>query len=66
MAECKKSGKALPERNSRFMGFSCSEKERFTCQYFSHHFIDGTNCMLLRKPRDVRAILGIKAEVKNV
>ena len=59
MAVCLKSGKVLPERNAAFCGFECREKERATCKYYSHNFIDGTNCLLLRKPVDVKSILGI-------
>lgn len=65
MAVCEITGKILPERNAHFAGLECRQHNRFCCKYFSHQFVDGTNCILLRKPRDVRAILGIKSEVKN-
>lgn len=60
MAECCKTGKVLPLRDAYFSGYECREKERFTCLKFSYHFIDGTNCQLLRKPIDVRKILGME------
>lgn len=59
MCKCEKSNKKLPERNGAFMGYECREAKRFYCKYYSFHFIDGTNCMLLRRPINVRAILGI-------
>ncbi len=65
MAVCEKTGKILPKGNAHFAGYECRHHNRFYCKYFSHHFVNGTNCLLLRKPCDVRAILGIKSEVKN-
>lgn len=66
MAKCFMSGKELPELNVHFKGMECREKDRIYCPHFSHNFVNGTNCRLCRKPIDVRTILGIKAEVKNV
>ncbi len=66
MATCVKSGKTLPEINVHLKGYECRENNRIYCQYFSRCFIDGTNCVLLRKPRDIRRILGIEAANKNV
>ncbi len=60
MAVCVKSGQALPERNYHFCGYECKEKERALCPHYSHVFVGGTNCRLLRKPIDVAAILGVK------
>ena len=60
MPICEKSGKELPKRGCNFSGFECREKERFCCLNFSHHFIYGTNCILLRPQIDVAAILGVK------
>ena len=60
MANCVKSGRALPERNVCFSGMECREKDRAVCPHYSHIFVDGTNCRLLRKPVDVMAILGIR------
>lgn len=62
MAECIKNGEALPERNVNFCGHECRNRERFTCKYYSHIFVDGTNCLLLRKPRNVRALLGLETK----
>ena len=59
MAVCEKTGEVLPERTVYCSGFECREKERFTCSNYSHVFSQGTNCRLLRRPIDVRAILGI-------
>ncbi len=60
MCKCIITGEELPERNTYFSGHECRNKDRFCCKHFSHYFVDGTNCQLLRKPVDVRAILGIK------
>lgn len=62
MCKCIKNGKELPERDSTFSGHECRAKDRFYCKYYSHHFIDGTNCRLLRKSVNVRAILGIEGK----
>ena len=62
MCKCILSGEELPERNSWFSGWQCKHKNRLYCKYYSHHFIDGTNCMQLRRPIDVRAILGVKKQ----
>lgn len=61
MCKCIKTGKELPERDSIFSGYECRWHDRFgcRCQHFSHYFADGTNCLLLRKPINVRAILKI-------
>ena len=64
MAVCEKTGEKLPERNVYFIGYECRNKDRFLCKYYSHVFSQGTNCDLLRKPIDVRAILGIRKEEK--
>lgn len=60
MCKCIKTGEELPPRNVNFIGYECREKERYTCPQYSHVFCDGTNCRLLRKPINVRAILGIE------
>ena len=60
MAQCIKTGENLPERNARLCGFECRNKDRFLCENYSHVFVDGVNCRLLRKPVDVAAILGVK------
>lgn len=62
MCKCIKTGEELPERNAWFSGHECKNKDRFYCKYYSHHFIDGTNCMQLRRPIDVAAILGVKKQ----
>lgn len=59
MAVCEKSGKELPERNNRFSGYECSYKKGWNCKYYSHVFVYGTNCLLLRPNIDVKSILGI-------
>lgn len=59
MAVCPKSGKELPERNSYFSGYECKHSKGWNCKYYSHVFVHGTNCLLLRKPVDVKSILGI-------
>lgn len=59
MCKCIKTGKELPDRSNHFMGHECRESDRFYCKYYSHNFVDGTNCILLRRPVNVRAILGI-------
>lgn len=66
MANCFMSGKKSPELNVHFMGMERRESDKHCCPHFSHNFVNGTNCRLCRKPTDVRAILGIKAEVSNV
>lgn len=66
MATCFKSGQALPERSVYLGGFECREKDKEYCPYYSHIFIDGVNCRLLRRPVDVRAVLGIHREGQNV
>lgn len=60
MVECIKNGEKIGENNAHFSGFECRNKERFTCPNYSHVFTDGTNCHLLRKKRDVRALLGLE------
>lgn len=60
MCKCIKTGEPLPERNIFFSGYECRHKDRNYCKYFSYSFIDGTNCMQLRKPIDVKKILKIK------
>ena len=60
MCKCIKTGEELPERNSAFSGHECRVKDRLYCKYYSFHFIDGTNCLQLRKPVNVREILGIE------
>ena len=62
MCKCIKTGEELPERNVNFSGYECRWHDKFgcRCKHFSHHFVDGTNCLLLRKPIKVRAILGIE------
>lgn len=60
MCKCIKTGEELPDRNTYYSGHECRNKERYSCKYYSHFFIDGTNCQLLRKPINVRAILGIE------
>lgn len=62
MCKCIKTGKELPERNIFFSGHECREKDRYTCKHFSHQFVDGTNCWLLRRPINARAILGIEGK----
>ncbi len=57
---CVKSGEKLPRRTACFSGHECREKDRFRCPHYSHLFIDGTNCRLLRRPVDVAEILGVK------
>ena len=59
MAVCPKTGDELPERNSHFSGFECKYSKGWNCKYYSHVFSQGTNCFLLRKPINVKAILGI-------
>ena len=65
MANCVKSGQPLPKRTTLLSGYECREKDRFRCPHYSHVFIDGTNCLLLRRPVDVAAILGIKKAAEN-
>ena len=60
MAECIKSGKNIGENDAHFSGFECRNKERATCPNYSYVFTDGTNCRLLRKKRNVRALLGLE------
>ena len=60
MAICEKSGKELPDKNNKFCGYECREKDRSYCKYYSHNFIYGTNCIQLRPKIDVAAILGVK------
>ena len=64
MCKCIRTGEDLPDRSNRFSGYECRNKERFVCKNFSHNFVDGTNCLLLRKPVNVRAILGIDKKVQ--
>lgn len=59
MAVCEKTGKELPERNVHFSGHNCEYSKGWNCKYYSHVFSQGTNCLLLRKPIDVKSILGI-------
>ena len=65
MCKCIRTGEELPDRNNHFSGHECRNNERFYCRYFSHNFVDGTNCLLLRKPVNVRAILGIDKKVQQ-
>lgn len=60
MAVCAKTCKVLPEQTVNLVGYECREKDRALCPHYSHVFSQGTNCRLLRKTIDVRAILGIK------
>lgn len=60
MAVCEKTGKELPKPSGMNLIYECREKERALCPHYSHVFSQGTNCRLLRRPIDVRAILGIK------
>lgn len=64
MAKCIKTGEELPERNTFFSGHECRWHDRFGCycKHRMHHFVDGTNCALLKKPVNVRAILGIEGK----
>ncbi len=57
MAECLITKKALPERNVHFIGFECRNKDRYCCPNYRYSFLDGTNCQLLRKPRNVETLL---------
>ena len=65
MCKCIRTGEELPDRKSAFSGYECRRKERFVCKNFSHNFVDGTNCLLLRKPINVRAILKIEDETND-
>ncbi len=57
MPVCSKTLKPLPERNVHFIGMECREPGRNTCPHHSNFFIDGTNCVLLRRSIDVKSIL---------
>ena len=62
MCKCIKSSEELPDRTVNFSGFECRNKDRYTCLEYSHIMVDGTNCRLLRKAVNVRAILGIEGK----
>ena len=57
MAECLITKKALPERNVHFIGFECRVDGGCCCPNYRYSFLDGTNCQLLRKPRNVETLL---------